>query len=442
MLLAMKGSPADVLALCRWYARAGRVDPLGDAERKAILERNAHMAGSALRVLGVACLESGGPNLDSAELVWLGLAGLMDPPRQGLREVLAEFRRTGIKPVILTGDQGATARAVGEALDLTGSENLVVMNSEQLDAMDDSALDAAVKGADIFSRVSPGHKLRIVQSFQRLGRVVAMTGDGVNDAPALKAADVGITLGRGGTRVARGVADIVLADDDIAALLPAIREGRRVYLNLRKAVRFIAATNTGEVLTVFAPLAAAGVQSLNPRQLLWTNLISDVMPELGLALDTPPGGIMSQPPYDPRRAIVPRSEYGALAAQSGIISGAALAAYGAGLARYGAGPQAGSMAFLALNAAALLHGYTARSDWRAGFRAMPPNRWLYDGVLGSLGLLALAQAIPVARAILGNASLAIGDALICAAAAAASLIANEARKPPAPRLLPPPPGRP
>jgi Ca2+-transporting ATPase len=441
VLLAMKGSPADVLGLCRWYARAGRVDPLTDAERKAILERNARMAGSALRVLGVACLESNGGEADPAALVWLGLVGLMDPPRQGLREVLADFRRAGVKPVILTGDQGATARAVGQALDLTGGEDLAVMNSTQLDAMDDAALDAAVEGTDIFSRVSPGHKLRIVQSFQRLGHVVAMTGDGVNDGPALKAADVGITLGRSGTRVARGVADIVLADDDIAALLPAIREGRAVYLNLRKAVRYIAASNTGEVLSVLAPLAAGAGQPLNPRQLLWTNLISDVMPELGLALDTPPAGIMSRPPNDPHRPIVARGDYGGLAAQSGIISGAAVAAYAAGLARYGAGPRASSMAFLTLNAAALLHGFTARSVSRGGFRDMPPNPWLSGGALGSIGLLALAQVIPGLRAVLGNAPLTLADAAVCAAAAAAGFFANEARKPPSPALLPAPAGR-
>jgi Ca2+-transporting ATPase len=434
----MKGSPPDVLGLCGWHARAGRVDPLGDAERRIILDRNARMAGSALRVLGVACLESGGGEADPAALVWLGLVGLMDPPRQGLREVLADFRRAGVKPVILTGDQGATARAVGQALDLTGGENLVVMNSTQLDAMDDAGLDAAVEATDIFSRVSPGHKLRIVQSFQRLGRVVAMTGDGVNDGPALKAADVGITLGRSGTRVARGVADIVLADDDIAALLPAIREGRAVYLNLRKAVRYVAATNSSEILVMLTALAAGAGQALNPRQLLWINLMSDVMPELGLALDTAPDGIMSRPPHDPRRPVVPRGEYGALAAESGIISGAALAAYGAGLARYGAGAQAGSMAFLALTAAQLLHGYTARSDSRAGFRGMPPNRWLSGGLLGGIGLLALAQVVPGLRAMLGSAPITLADAAICAAAAGASFFANEARKPAGPRLLPAP----
>jgi Ca2+-transporting ATPase len=203
---------------------------------------------------------------------------------------------------------------------------------------------------------------------------------------------------------------------------------------MRKAVRYMAATNTSEILVMFAALAAGAGQPLNPRQLLWINLMSDVMPELGLALDTPPAGIMSQPPNDPHRAVVARDEYGSLAAQSGIISGAALAAYAAGLARYGPGTQAGSMAFFTLAAAQLLHGLTARADTRVGFRAMPPNRWLSGGLLGGIGLLALAQWIPGLRAILGSAPLSFADTAICALATGASFLANEARKPGA-RLL-------
>ncbi len=425
-LIALKGSPAEVLQLCDWHARDGRVHKLGESERKQILSDNVRMAGGGLRVLGAACLEIDGDARAPRRFVWLGLVGLADPPRHGLKEVIAEFRRAGVRPLMLTGDQAATAEAVAEALALNGGEPPVAVHAAELDALDPPAAAALIRRASIFSRVTPSHKLQIVRALQDAGATVAMTGDGVNDAPALKAADVGIALGQGGTKVARGVAELLLMDDNIASLLPAIREGRTVYADLRKAVHYIAATNASEMLMMFTSIAAGLGQPFNPRQLLWINLITDVFPELALAVEPADSGIMSRPPRDPAQPVIGRLEYGRLARQSGIMTASAMAAYVIGLLRHGGGVQASTMAFLSLTSAQLLHGLSARSDERGA--ALPPNPAMRNGLLAGFGLLLASQVIPGLTSLLGAGRIGALDALVCAGAALASYLANEATK--------------
>ncbi len=424
-LIAVKGSPAAVLDLCDWHARDGRVLRLGEGERREILAANAKMAGNGWRVLAAACVETDTPSPD-ARLVWLGLVGLADPPRQGLREMMAGFHRAGVRPLMLTGDQAATAAAVAEALALNGGREADAVHAPDLEGMEPAEIARLVRRASVFSRVTPSQKLQIVRALQSEGDIVAMTGDGVNDAPALKAADVGIVLGQASTKAARGVADLLLLDDNIASLLPAIGQGRTVYENLRKSVRYIAATNASEVLTMFACMAAGMGQPFNPRQLLWINLITDIFPELALALEPAAPDVLSRPPHDAAAPVLGPPEYRRLGMQSGIMTASAVAAYAAGLSRYGPGPRAGTLAFLTLTSAQLLHGWSARAETRGA--SLPPNPAMNYGLLAGFGLLVASQLFPGLSSLLGTARIGAFDALICAGAALASYLANEAAK--------------
>jgi len=421
-LSALKGSPAEVLRLCHWHVKDGAVHRLGDGERRDLLAANVEMGRRGLRVLATACRETAPQAAEG--FIWLGLVGLADPPRQGLRELMAEFRKAGVKPLMLTGDQSATAEAIAEALAFNGSGRVAAIPPADLETLPPERLAEAIRDASVFSRVAPSDKLKIVRALQRQGATVAMTGDGVNDAPALKAADVGIAMGSSGTRVARGVADLLLLDDNVASLLPAICEGRTVHENLRKSVHFIAATNMGEVLTMFGSVTAGLGQPFNPRQLLWINLLTDVFPALALAVEPSDRGIMSRPPRNPAEPVIGPREYGRLGAQAGIMTASAMAAYLAGLARYGPGAQAGTLAFLTLTSAQLLHGWSARSPERG--LTLPPNPAMGYGLLAGFGLLALSQFVPGLTSLLGTVRVGAADAALCAALAAASFLANEA----------------
>lgn len=430
-ILAVKGSPAEVLALSGSYERDGELCPLTKKERDAIAAENERMADDALRVLGLAYKEEDeeGNNSDPA-LIWVGLVGIANPIREGLREEVAEFRRAGVRAVMLTGDQTATASAVGRELQLNGSDHLTVLDSAHLVRMRPEEFSALAPRVHVFSRVNPSHKLQIVRAYQEAGKVVAMTGDGINDGPALKAADIGIALGETGTQVAREVADILLIDDNLQAMIPAVREGRRVYEGIRRAIHYTAATNTSEILLMFVALGVGLGQALNPRQLLMINILSDVFPELALALAPAGSDVMSRPPRDAKTPIITLAEYKRLGLQSAVMATAGLAAYGFGVTRYGIGPQASAMAFASLMAAQLIHGISARSERHCIFdeERMPANRYL-DGAIGAgLGVLAASLVIPGVRGVLGTAPIGLIDAIVCSGAAGLSFLTIETMK--------------
>jgi Ca2+-transporting ATPase len=424
-LEAVKGTPLQVAALCTRRAADEGVRELSDNDREKLAAMNTQMAGRGLRVLGVAYREDEEPGL-----VWLGMIGIADPPRAGVRETLREFRRAGIRPLIVTGDQAGTAQAIAEALDFNGGTEFNVVNTPEISGLPPEEMRTAVRRTTVFSRVSPSDKLSIVRALQSDGSVVAMAGDGVNDAPALRAADIGIAMGASGTQVARGVADVVLADDRLDGLLPAIREGRTVHADLRKAVDYLASTNLSETAVMFASLAAGLGPALNPRQLLWINLVSDILPALALATDPPGAGVMERPPASFARDVLSKADLPRIGGQCGVMSLATLGAYLTGVLRYGVGPQASSMAFLSMAGAQLMHAFTARSQTAGlfGGEALPPNRLLGGGVLAGFGLLALSQLAPGVGAVLGTARIGIVDSLCCLGAAAASFLVNEGLK--------------
>ncbi|MEW6218752.1 MAG: HAD-IC family P-type ATPase [Thermodesulfobacteriota bacterium] len=453
-LAAVKGSPLEVLALASCHMQGGEVRPLDDETREFLRQENEVMAGKALRVLGLAyALLDEDDSVTDAEalagcqLTWLGLVGMADPVRPGVRALIARFHRAGVKTVMITGDQSPTAYAVGKALDISGSEPLGILDSTTFSHLPPEALQALAAQAAVFSRVSPAHKLEIVRALQASGRVVAMTGDGINDGPALKAADIGIAMGGTGTDVAREVADVILEDDQLDTMLEAVAQGRTIHGNVRKALHFLLATNLSEIIVVFAANAAGLGQPLTEMQLLWINLVTDIFPGLALSLEPAEADVLWQPPRDPREPIVHRAHLARLGREAAVLGASSLAAYGYGLARYGRGPRAGGLAFLSLTIGQLLHALSCRSDRHTvlDYGHLAPNRHLSRALLGSLALQGAAILVPGLRSFLGVAALGVSDLLVVGAAAGLPLVVNEtvkkattARRPPATPLPPVP----
>jgi Ca2+-transporting ATPase len=429
--VAVKGNPTEVLSLCGSRMENGGYQPLNEADRAAILAENDQMGAAGLRVLGMAYKERPAGEVDDHDgLCWLGLVGLADPIRPRVRELIESFHAAGIRTVMLTGDQPATARAVAKELGLNGAGALDVVDAEALGRMSADELREVARKTPVFARVSPSHKLEIVRALQSAGQVTAMTGDGINDGPALKAADIGVAMGRAGTNLARQTASVVLEDDELSTMLEAIRRGRTIRGNIGRSIRFILATNLSEIMVVLAATAGGLGQPLQPLQLLWINLISDVFPCLALAVEPPEPDALRQPPRDPHESIIPAAQLPSIAGEAAIISASALAAYGYGLARYGFGRQAGTIAFTSLTFGQLLHAWTCRSERHGVFtsQALPPNRYLDAAVLGSLGLQAAALLIPGLRGPLGLGRLSPIDALVAGLGGIVPFAINELRK--------------
>lgn len=430
---AVKGSPAEVLELCKQCNINGSLDVLTQEQRDSILTWNERLGADALRVLGVAyCISGETGGYKQQGLIWLGLVGMEDVIRPGMEELMAQFHAAGIETVMITGDQSSTAFSVGKRLGLNGvlGKPLEIIDSGNLEKLDPSVLAGLVDRTSIFSRVSPAHKLRIVEALQRSGKVVAMTGDGINDGPALKAANIGVTLGEKGTDAARSVADVILEDDDLKTMVTAIREGRAIYDNIRKSLHFLLSTNLSEIEVMLFSAALGRGEILNPMQLLWINLITDIFPALALALDPPESDVLKRPPRDPNAAIVNRSDYAKLIRESGIITAGTLGVYGYSVLRYGFGPNASTNAFMSLTFAQLFHTYRCRSEHTSIFapEGRAANRYL-DTAVGVSGLLQiLAVTLPPLRRLLRLAPIGAVDMLAILAGAGLPLLANETIK--------------
>jgi Ca2+-transporting ATPase len=438
-VIAVKGSPREVLALCRSYWKDGKMNPFSEEERLYIENENDRMAEEGLRILGVAYGVADDPavlvngNVEtilSETLVWVGLVGLADPLRGGVREVIHSFHLAGIDTVMITGDQSPTAYAIGRALNLSNSSNLEIMDSTHIADMDREIMKALSQRVQIFSRVSPAHKLQIVQALQGSGKIVAMTGDGINDGPALKAANIGVAMGHTGTDVAREVADVVLEDDNLETMIVAISQGRTIYNNIRKSLHYLLSTNMSEIILMSGAMGAGLGQPLNTIQLLWINLMSDVFPALALSLEQPEPDILSRPPRDPGEPIIRRDHFKRIFFESGTLAAGGIGAYLWGLARYGQGAQAGTLAFLSLTTGQILHALSCRSNRSTifDFRKRPANPYLQTAVGGSLLVQALALFVPGLRNLLGLGPLAAADYAVALGGALLPLVVNETTK--------------
>jgi Ca2+-transporting ATPase len=414
----LKGSPEEVLAMCGEIRLPSGTIPLEDELRAEIGSVNAGMAGRAMRVLGLG-IRNLPEGYDSDDLAggytFLGLIGLVDPIRPAVPAAIKALHGAGIRTVMITGDQALTATAVARELGLSRRGSLHVLEAGDLTAMNAEALRGLVGDVGIFARVPPEMKLAVVRALQANGEVVAMTGDGVNDGPALRAADVGVAMGERGTELARELADVVLSTDDFTHMVNAVEEGRLVRENVRRVLHYMLSTNASEIWVVVGAVAVGLPSPLTPLQLLWLNLVTDIAPGLGLAVEPREPDLMTRPPRDPQEPIIPGKLYRRMLVESAVIAGGALAAYGIGVMRHGVGPVAQTLAFASLLGAQLLHVPLARAgDAPATAGGRPRNKALMAGMAVSAGLQLVALFVPPVTAVLGGAALPLVDLGIAA----------------------------
>lgn len=408
--LCVKGAPDTVLGACDTVRLEGEVRRLTAALRRRILAANEDMAARGLRVLGYAEADRSEPDvngLSQGGLTWLGLTGMEDPLRPGVAESMDRCREAGIRTVILTGDHPATAAAVARALDIGQDGEEHVAEASALIGLPPDQLRETAARVDVYARVSPEDKLRIVRALQANGEVVAMTGDGVNDGPAMKAADVGIAMGRQGTEVAKEIADMVLLEDDFDQMALAIEQGRTIYQNIRRSLRYLVASNLSEVIAVGAALLTRMPIPFSAIQMLWMNLVSDVFPALALTLDPPPADAMQQPPRPPDEPLIPQEEWRTMTRDAVTLAASTMAVYRWAIRRHGASPAAQAVAFTSASMAEILYGLACGSPLvRTPERTLPrPNALLLGTVGGTVGLQALTVLIPPLRNLLGLTTL-------------------------------------
>ncbi|MEP0757161.1 cation-translocating P-type ATPase [Trichocoleus sp. DQ-A2] len=425
-LMFTKGSPELILERCTQIQVGDQSEVLRDEQRTQILEQNNQMASKGLRVLGFAYkpLESvppeGSEETNEQELVWLGLVGMQDAPRPEVRDAVAKCKAAGIRAMMITGDHQLTAQAIAQDLGIA-QEGDRVLTGQQLQKFSPEELDQVVDEVSIYARVAPEHKLRIVQALQRRGRFVAMTGDGVNDAPALKQADIGIAMGITGTDVSKEASDMVLLDDNFATIVAATEEGRTVYSNIRRFIKYILGSNIGEVLTIAAaPLLGLGGVPLSPLQILWMNLVTDGLPALALAVEPAEPDVMRRPPMNPRESIFAQG-LGSYMVRIGIvfaIISIALMAWAYNYTHapgYPGNPDVWkTMVFTTLCLAQMGHALAVRSNSQLTIEMNPfTNLYLWGAVVVTTALQLMLVYVPPLRSFFGTHYLTLTELGIC-----------------------------
>lgn len=427
-MMFTKGSPELILERCTQIQVGMEMQPITPVQRQQILEQNDYMAGRGLRVLGFACKPLSEPPGEDVEgtseqaLVWLGLVGMLDAPRPEVRDAVARCRSAGIRPVMITGDHQLTAQAVAEDLGIAQMGDRVLTGRE-LEKLSQPELEQEVEQVSVYARVAPEHKLRIVQALQHRKHIAAMTGDGVNDAPALKQADIGIAMGITGTDVSKDASDMVLLDDNFATIVAATEEGRVVYDNIRRFIKYILGSNIGELITIAAAplLLPTGGVPLTPLQILWMNLVTDGLPALALAVEPADPNVMKRPPHDPQESIFARG-LGLYMVRIGIVL--ALIAIGLMVWSYGYTAQVQSdvlsrdrwktMVFTTLCLAQMGHAMAIRSSSRLTIEMNPlSNPYVLASVMLTSVLQLMLIYVPPLRNFFGTHFLSLPELGIC-----------------------------
>ena len=400
-----KGAPDEVLRRCISYEQDGKILPMTEEKRREILDKNHSMADKALRVLAAAkrnwnaVPEDVTPENLEQDLCFIGLTGMIDPIRPEVKAAIAECRSAGIRPVMITGDHKDTAVAIARDLGIISGPEQAITGAE-LDKLSDEELDKAVENYGVYARVQPEHKVRIVSAWKHRGAVTAMTGDGVNDAPSIKSADIGIGMGITGTDVTKNVADMVLSDDNFATIVSAVGEGRRIYDNIRKSIQFLLTSNLSEVLGVFLS-TLMGFTLFNPVHLLFINLITDCFPALALGLEKAEPDTMKRPPRSSSDGIFSGGMAGDIAYQGILITVITLVSYIIGHSMevghfaipHGVSHDGMTMAFLTMSMCEIFHAFNMRSQRKSVFK-LGHNIVLWMAMLGSVALTTIVLEVP------------------------------------------------
>jgi Ca2+-transporting ATPase len=438
IMVYSKGAPEIILDHCSHIYVDGEERRISERDRREILETSQQMAGEALRVLGVAYKRLGrdGDLISQAEegMVWLGLIGMIDPPREEVKEAIAVCRQAGMEVVMITGDHRLTAKAIAAELGILGEGDLV-LSGEELDRLEPERLNDLAEKVKVYARISPGHKMRIIEALQRKGHVVAMTGDGVNDAPALKQADIGVAMGITGTDVSKEAAAMVLTDDNFASIVAAVEEGRNIFANIRKYLLYLLSCNIGEVLLMLVAFVIGTVTGwfkmapLVALQILVVNLVTDGLPALALAMEPGEPGIMQRPPRDPKASIFDRSMVSYL---FGIGIWTMLASLGVFLwaIKGGRSPvEAQCLCFVTLVSVELFNCFNCRSERASLFTLNPlSNKWLLAAVVSSWAVAIAIVYIPFLQAPFHTYAMGLNDWAIVVLAGASVLIPVEIAK--------------
>ena len=386
-----KGAPDVLLKRCSNCYSGGQIVPIF-SKKDDINEQNNQMAEKALRVIAVAYKDVEKlPEMQDVEkdLIFCGLIGMIDPPREGVKEAVRTCRRAGIKTVMITGDHLQTAKAIAKELGILKRGDLAI-DGETLERMSQHELEQNIMDYSVFARVSPEHKVRIVKAFQSTGAVVAMTGDGVNDAPALKNADIGIAMGKGGTDVAKNAADMILLDDNFVTIVEAVKQGRNIYDNIKKAIHFLISTNIGEIVTIFFGLVLGIKSPLLAIQLLWINLVTDSLPAIALGLEKEEENIMSRLPRNPKKNLFADGLWWKIMIEGAMLGMFTLLAFSIGNRLYSV--EVGrTMAFLTLGILELVHSFNIKSEESIFKIGIFENKYL----IGALVLGVILQVIVV-----------------------------------------------
>lgn len=405
----VKGAPDVTLALCTKIYKHGTISPITEDDKKDIMQANSKMAKKSLRVLAFAFKEidsipeDPSPDKFEKDLVFVGLMGMIDPARPEAIRAIKICKSAGIRPVMITGDYKDTAVAIAKELGIIKNQSSAMTGSE-LDKVSDEELAKAVKHISVFARVSPQHKVKIVEALKTNGEIVAMTGDGVNDAPALKRADIGVAMGITGTDVAKETAEMILTDDNFASIVAAVEEGRVIYSNIRKFIFFLLSCNVAEILIIFFAMLIGWPIPLEPIQILWLNLVTDAFPALALGMEPAEPNIMKEPPRDPKESIINKRMQWEIIVQSIAMAAAVLGVFKVALNIYNNNIYiARNFAFVTLIVSELFRSYTARSEELSIFRlGIFSNKYVVGGTLFSFFLILLVMYVPFFRPIFGT----------------------------------------